>query len=101
MTPADQPESLRLAHRPESWDRGLVAPARSAAPAAIDPTVDPFAGSTLTCTGTPYAADPCNCMYHVLTRAFAPTPRTRKLRAFSPKRIYRNTTKPNQKETLI
>lgn len=65
----------------------------------------PFAGSTLTCTGTPYASDPCDCIYHVLTRAFTPPEPDRVLpfkppRSFSKKRIFQQTKKPNQSEQL-
>lgn len=64
---------------------------------------DPFNGSTLTCTGTPYGTDPCNCIYHVLTRAFTPPlpKRVRTPRSFSTRRIYRQTKKPNQEEAMF
>jgi hypothetical protein len=67
----------------------------------------------LTCTGTPYALDPCNCIYHVLMGAFPHTPSPvsvsrcspaehlpHRYRAFSPIPIYRKTLKAKQRETL-
>jgi hypothetical protein len=66
-----------------------MAPVRSSRPGESITANGPFAGSTLQCTGTPYAAEPCNCIYHILTRAFKPTlpdRPTRQLRAVTRRR---------------